>query len=97
MNHSSDPEDASAAALYHLKSFLRRLVRVTVLDGRIFIGSFAGTDKPLNILLINSEEYRLDGSNNGGDGRYVGQVLVPWRFVVKVEAQGINGDSYPYV
>ena len=69
--------------LDRLKALLRHVVRLTISDGRIFLGNFAGTDKPLNILLINAEEYRVGLE----EGRYVGQVVVPWRLIVKVEAE----------
>ncbi|KAG6850174.1 dolichol-P-mannose synthesis [Arthromyces matolae] len=48
----------SSSALAHLKALLRQVLRVTVDDGRVFLGTFAGTDQPLNILLINAEEFR---------------------------------------
>ena len=44
----------------------------------------------MNILLVNTDEFRI-GPGENPNGRYVGQVLVPWRLVVKVEAQG--GDE----
>jgi N-alpha-acetyltransferase 38, NatC auxiliary subunit len=65
--------------------FLRQILRVFVADGRVFVGTFVGTDKPLNILLVDTEEYRLDGQSVS-EGRYVGQILVPWKIIVKVEA-----------
>ncbi|OSD05677.1 hypothetical protein PYCCODRAFT_1423193 [Trametes coccinea BRFM310] len=76
-----------------LKGLLKQTLRVTVTDGRIFIGTFAGTDKQLNILLISADEYRVgpDAGADGADGRYVGQVMVPWRLVVRVEARMGNG------
>jgi len=58
---------------------------VSTTDGRVFIGTFAGTDKPLNIILVNTEEF-LVGPGQNPDGRYVGQVVLPWKVVVKVEA-----------
>jgi len=61
-------------------------MRVTVSDGRVFLGSFAGTDQPLNILLVNTEEYQPKREENL-DGRYVGQVVIPWRLIVKIEAE----------
>ncbi|KAJ6560995.1 hypothetical protein B0H10DRAFT_1644841, partial [Mycena sp. CBHHK59/15] len=70
--------------VHRLKGLLCETLRVTVADGRIFIGSFAGTDQPLNILLLNTDEFRL-GPGENPDGRYVGQVLIPWRLVVKAE------------
>ncbi|KAF8960969.1 hypothetical protein BDZ97DRAFT_1601190, partial [Flammula alnicola] len=71
--------------LERLHGLLRQLLRITVTDGRVFLGTFAGTDKPLNIILINAEEYRV-GPGQDPDGRYVGQVMLPWKVVVKVEA-----------
>jgi small nuclear ribonucleoprotein (snRNP)-like protein len=73
-------------ALDRLKHLLRKTVRVTISDARIFIGSFAGTDQTLNIILINTEEYRLGLQDDPG-GRYVGQVVIPWRLVTKVEGE----------
>lgn len=77
-------------ALEALQSFLQQLLRITTIDDRVFLGTFAGTDKPLNIILINAEEYRISqGSGqrvkDNEDGRYVGQVLLPWKMIVKVE------------
>lgn len=75
-----------------LKALLRTTLRVTVTDGRVFLGTFAGTDKMLNILLINTDEYRLgpDAGPDALDGRYVGQVMIPWRLVVRVESRAEN-------
>ena len=72
-----------------LRALLRKTLRVSVTDGRVFLGTFAGTDKQLNILLINTDEYRLgpDADSDGPGGRYVGQVMIPWRLVVRVETQ----------
>ncbi|KAJ7871320.1 hypothetical protein B0H13DRAFT_1634276 [Mycena leptocephala] len=80
----------ASAAVERLKSLLCETLRVTVTDGRIFIGSFAGTDQPLNILLLNTDEFRL-GPDENPDGRYVGQILIPWRLVVKAEVQTGGG------
>jgi len=82
-----------------MKAFLHQLLRITAKDGRIFIGTFAGTDKPLNVILINAEEYRIGPDQD--DGRYVGQVMLPWKYIVKVEAhipdqkpQNLGDDLY---
>ncbi|CDO71764.1 hypothetical protein BN946_scf184920.g48 [Trametes cinnabarina] len=57
--------------LEKLQGMLKQTLRVTVTDGRIFIGTFAGTDKQLNILLISTDEYRVgpDAGADGVDGR----------------------------
>lgn len=45
-------------AIIKLQSLLHQFIRVSISDSRIFIGTFAGTDKLLNIILTNAEEYR---------------------------------------
>ncbi|KAF9456675.1 hypothetical protein BDZ94DRAFT_1115141, partial [Collybia nuda] len=75
-------------AVFRIRSLLQKIVRVTISDGRIFIGSFAGTDQPLNILVTNTEEYPPGfGLERDSSGRYVGQVVIPWRLVKKVEVE----------
>ncbi|KAI0042202.1 hypothetical protein FA95DRAFT_1500376 [Auriscalpium vulgare] len=69
-----------------LKSILRSTLRIAIADGRVFLGTFVGTDKALNILLVNADEFRLGPGENPG-GRYVGQLMVPWRLVKSIEMQ----------
>jgi len=73
-------------SLSAVQSLLNDTLRVTVTDGRIFLGTFVGTDRELNILLLNTDEFRL-GPNENPNGRFVGQVMIPWRLVNKVEAR----------
>lgn len=86
-----NPNREPSPALFRLKRLLRQILRITINDGRVFIGTFAGTDQPLNLLLLNTEEYNM-GPDANPDGRYVGQVLIPWRLVVKVEGEGTKQD-----
>ena len=72
-------------AVNAMRALLRQTLRVTILDGRVFLGTFAGTDKLLNILLVNTDEFAVRSYANP-DGRFVGLVQIPWRLVVKVEA-----------
>ncbi|KAK7468396.1 hypothetical protein VKT23_002911 [Stygiomarasmius scandens] len=81
MSVASNPIDT-------LKSLLRSTLRITVTDGRIFLGAFVGTDKPMNILLTETEEFRL-GPGENPNGRYVGQVMIPWKMITKIEAQDL--------
>ncbi|KAF9783993.1 hypothetical protein BJ322DRAFT_889639 [Thelephora terrestris] len=91
---SPDPRRNVDHRVYHpmltslsaVRSLLNDTLRVTVADGRIFLGTFVGTDSELNILLLNSDEFRL-GPNENPNGRFVGQVMIPWRLVQRVEAR----------
>ncbi|THH33596.1 hypothetical protein EUX98_g570 [Antrodiella citrinella] len=79
--------DADTPALAQVKQLLHKSLRITIDDGRIFLGTFAGTDKQLNILLINADEFRLSPLEHANpNGRFVGLVMVPRRMIVRVEA-----------
>ncbi|KAI0960901.1 hypothetical protein AcV7_000152 [Taiwanofungus camphoratus] len=84
---SAHPRSSTPGSIQNLKSLLRQTLRITIDDHRIFLGTFVGTDKQLNILLVNTEEFRIGSDYIDGDphGRYVGQIMVPWRLVNKVE------------
>ncbi|KXN86137.1 LSM domain-containing protein 1 [Leucoagaricus sp. SymC.cos] len=86
--HPPSPPSAAphTPAIEKLQSLLRQSIRVSTTDGRIFIGTFSGTDKLLNIILTNTEEYRVQGSDDLPDGRYVSLVMVPWKHVASIEA-----------
>ena len=68
-----------------LEALLSQTLRITANDGRTFIGTFACIDKQKNIIITNTDEYRIGGPAHG---RYVAMVMVPWRLVIKVEAHG---------
>jgi small nuclear ribonucleoprotein (snRNP)-like protein len=81
-------------AIQNLKSILRGTLRILTDDNRAFIGTFVGTDKSLNILLLNTEEFRL-GADANPAGRYVGQVMIPWRLIRDIGLQvASEGGSY---
>ncbi|KAF8891551.1 hypothetical protein CPB85DRAFT_1230761 [Mucidula mucida] len=89
-----------------LTPFLRQILRITTTDNRIFLGTFAGTDQPLNLVLVNAEEFRMavrvahetEMRLENADGRFVGQILVPWKMIAKVEASiaGQYGSDEEY-
>jgi len=79
-------------AIRNLKSILRGTLRIFTNDDRAFIGTFVGTDKSLNILLVNTEEFRLSPGEENTSGRYVGQVMVPWHLIDNIGLQ-VSNDS----
>ena len=46
-------------AVEALQSLRRETLRILLSDGRILVGTFVGTDKSMNILLVNTDEFRL--------------------------------------
>ncbi|KIL71117.1 hypothetical protein M378DRAFT_96152 [Amanita muscaria Koide BX008] len=90
------PSSTHSPAVRALTSLLRQTLRVTTNDSRIYLGMFAGTDQPLNLLLVNAEEYRVTQSRVIS-GRFVGQVLIPWHVITKVETPSQSTDQVLYI
>ncbi|KAF9521056.1 hypothetical protein BS47DRAFT_1286270, partial [Hydnum rufescens UP504] len=69
-----------------LRSTLSQYYRITIKDGRVFIGTFVCIDRERNMILTNTEEFML-GQADPNTGRFVGMVMIPWRYVVKAEVE----------
>lgn len=95
---STANNDSERPAVSQVKALLQRTLRVSISDGRLFVGTFACVDKQLNIVLTNTEEFRLGppGSPPPVQGRYVTMVMIPWKFVTKVEAQELLTEDYGF-
>lgn len=74
-----------------VKALLNQVLRISTTEGRIFIGTFVCVDKQKNIILANTDEYRVGGSPQG---RYVTMVMLPWRLIEKVEASVEAEDKF---
>lgn len=87
------PSQTPAVAL--LRSYLSKLMRIVITDGRIFIGMFACIDKDRNLVLVNTEEFRVtnEPQNPNDRGRYVGMVMIPWQHVVSAEVEAEFEDD----
>jgi len=81
-------------AIRNLENILRGTLRVITDDHRALVGTFVGTDKSLNILLLNTKEVRLDAGENTA-GRYVGQVMVPWRIIQSIGLLQVGETNLP--
>jgi N-alpha-acetyltransferase 38, NatC auxiliary subunit len=74
---------AQVAPVERLKSLMGYTWRISIQDKRIFLGTLVCTDKDKNIILTNADEMRRGEPN----GRYVGMIMIPWRWVVKAEVE----------
>ncbi|KAI7852305.1 hypothetical protein BDC45DRAFT_192857 [Circinella umbellata] len=70
-----------------LRSYLNFKTRITITDGRVFIGTFVCTDKQKNIILAQTKEFR------GDEHRMVGLVMIPGKHLVKVETEDLDDDD----
>ncbi|KAI5991283.1 hypothetical protein F5J12DRAFT_467271 [Pisolithus orientalis] len=102
MSTSANPSALSSPAITAVRALLNQTLRVVTNDNRVFLGTFVGTDQLLNLLLVNSEEFLL-GPRLSTGGRYVGQIVIPWRMVRQVgvlkecRRNECNGDGNLYM
>jgi small nuclear ribonucleoprotein (snRNP)-like protein len=92
----SETSTGARSARGALALLLRRGLRVSIADGRVFLGTFVGTDAQLNLLLVSAHEFRPGApalTPEYPNGRFVGQIMLPWRHVRKVEAEGKVEDE----
>ncbi|KAF8321657.1 hypothetical protein DL93DRAFT_2051684, partial [Clavulina sp. PMI_390] len=77
-----------------LKSTLGEYYRISIQDGRVFIGAFTCMDKAKNIILTHAEEFYLESPGVYSSGqsirRYVGMIMIPWRYVITAEVEMIG-------
>ncbi|KAF9229834.1 hypothetical protein BS17DRAFT_43157 [Gyrodon lividus] len=86
LDHPASSSDSlrDTPAIAAVRECLKETLRIVTSDNRVFIGTFVGTDRLLNILLVNTQEFIL--ATEEPTGRYVGQVMIPWRLITQVEA-----------
>lgn len=69
-----------------LQTWLGRILRIKITDGRILVGSFACTDRDVNILLIKCKSYWVEGQ----DAQLLGTVMVPSKHIVSICIDALN-------
>lgn len=75
--------DAQGAREARLRSLLGKPIRVTVSDGRVFVGTFACCDNHVNLVLKGAQQVTSDAK--AGGTRHLGQILVPGAHLTKIE------------
>jgi small nuclear ribonucleoprotein (snRNP)-like protein len=95
ISSGGEEETPETPAVAKARALLGKELRITITDGRIFIGNFACTDKDLNVVLTSSYEFPVGYQNDHlvENGRFVGMLMFPWRHVVRVEVHIGNGSS----
>lgn len=76
-----------------LKGLLDKTLHISVIDGRLFSGSFRCTDNESNIVLSNAFEYRngpkskQSEANATKTSRFLGLIVVPKHQIRKIELE----------
>lgn len=73
-----------------LQSWLDKSLRIVMTDSRILVGDFLCTDRSGNVILGMCYEY----TDEAGEGRYLGSVMVPGKHIVKMEVDVSGKPSY---
>ncbi|KXJ15518.1 N-alpha-acetyltransferase 38, NatC auxiliary subunit [Exaiptasia diaphana] len=68
-----------------LESWLNKLMRIKISDGRTLIGSFLCTDKDMNIILGSCQEFVGQPGVDKEDPRILGLAMVPGRHIKSIE------------
>lgn len=92
-NPHNNEERNDTPGVARLRALLGKELRITITDNRIFIGTFACTDRDLNIVLTSVYEFPVGYQTDHlvENGRFVGMLMFPWRHVVKAELHLGNG------
>jgi len=93
----TEEEIPDTPAVAKVRALLGKELRITIGDGRVFIGTFACTDRDLNLVLTSVYEFPVGYQNDHlvESGRFVGMLMFPWRHIVRVEVH-IGGEAQAY-
>ncbi|XP_055544864.1 N-alpha-acetyltransferase 38, NatC auxiliary subunit isoform X1 [Wyeomyia smithii] len=84
--HKAEVEQETNPSRKKLKSWLNNTFRIKMTDGRILIGMFVCTDADANVILGLTSEF----TENGGEERVLGLVMIPGRYIVSIEIDEAN-------
>ncbi|PFX26154.1 N-alpha-acetyltransferase 38, NatC auxiliary subunit-like [Stylophora pistillata] len=80
--NGDNPEKSEKRKL--LESWLNKIMRIKISDGRTLIGSFLCTDQDRNIILGSCQEF-VGSSDEKEEPRILGLAMVPGKHIVCIE------------
>ena len=83
MSEEADTPVSPSKAL--LQSWLNKIIKVKISDGRRLIGSFLCTDQEMNIILGSCQEFVHDEDYENEDPRILGLAMIPGKHIVSLE------------
>lgn len=96
MSNAPPAAQSPDQSIAYLDSLLNKTLHLHTSDGRVFVGQMKCTDNELNIILSMTYEYRRSTAGGGGNAegeggvmkkRFVGLVVVPGRFVERIDVE----------
>ncbi|XP_032236436.1 N-alpha-acetyltransferase 38, NatC auxiliary subunit-like isoform X3 [Nematostella vectensis] len=93
-NEPSVIENEKSEQRKELESWLNKLMRVKISDGRTLIGSFLCTDKDRNIILGSCQEFVGTPGVDKEDPRILGLAMVPGRHIQSIEVDMHRPPKY---
>ncbi|CAB3982618.1 Hypothetical predicted protein [Paramuricea clavata] len=83
MSEETDPPVSPSSAL--LQSWLNKIIKVKISDGRRLIGSFLCTDQEMNIILGSCQEFVYGEDYENEEPRILGLAMIPGKHIVSLE------------
>ena len=73
-------------------------VRITIQDGRMMVGTFLAFDKHMNIVLADTEEYRITKTNKTGVHKQIkrtlGLVIIRGENIISLTAEAPPSQTF---
>jgi len=73
-------------------------VRITIQDGRMMVGTFLAFDKHMNIVLADTEEYRITKTNKTGVQKQIkrslGLVIIRGENIISLTAEAPPSQTF---
>jgi small nuclear ribonucleoprotein B and B' len=73
-------------------------VRITIQDGRMMVGTFLAFDKHMNVVLADTEEYRITKTNKTGQQKQIkrtlGLVIIRGENIVSLTAEAPPSQTF---
>ncbi|XP_046851652.1 N-alpha-acetyltransferase 38, NatC auxiliary subunit-like [Xenia sp. Carnegie-2017] len=74
-----------------LQSWLNKIMKVKISDGRRLIGSFLCSDKDMNMILGSCQEFVYGEDYENEEPRILGLAMIPGKHIVSIEIDEMPG------
>ncbi|XP_024085637.1 N-alpha-acetyltransferase 38, NatC auxiliary subunit-like [Cimex lectularius] len=94
MGETEGNEIDTKEKLNTLKSWLNKIMKIVMTDGRVLVGTFLCTDRDANVILGACTEYvNFEVRGPFEESRVLGLVMVPGRHIVSIHLDVSNASA----